>query len=109
MGLGSIFWINIEDYRNILLKQQIKKWRVDPLYFKNRILYVFAMPISVILAFIVILNQVLYNRTIHIENSIDILINIANFEIENGHFLQTGDSFDVCLLMPLWALRCSMR
>jgi hypothetical protein len=52
---------------------------------------------TVILAFMVILNQVLYNITIHIENSIDILINIYYFEIENGHFLQTGDNFDVSL------------
>jgi hypothetical protein len=46
----------------------------------------------------VILNQVLYNIIIHIENSIDIMINIDYFEIENGHFSQTGDNFDVCFL-----------
>jgi hypothetical protein len=27
---------NIEDYRNIFLSHQFKKWRVDPLYFKNQ-------------------------------------------------------------------------
>jgi hypothetical protein len=54
--------------------------------------------LHVILVFMVILNQVLYNITIHIENSIDIPINIYYFEIENGHFSQTGDNFGVCLL-----------
>jgi hypothetical protein len=37
---------NIEEYRNILLNQQFKKWRVDPLYFKNRLFYVFSMHIT---------------------------------------------------------------
>jgi hypothetical protein len=47
----------------------------------------------------VILNKVLDNITIHIENSIDVMINIDYFEIKKtGHFSQTGNNFDVCLL-----------
>jgi hypothetical protein len=89
----------IEDYRNILLNQQFKKWKVDPLYPKNLLFffYVFCMHITVILAFKVILNKDLYNITIHIKETIDKLINIDYFETENGHFSQTGDNFDVCL------------
>jgi hypothetical protein len=51
--------------------------------------------------------QVLYNITIHIKYSIDILINIDYFETENGHFLQTRDNFYVCLHVPLWAFDAS--
>jgi hypothetical protein len=60
------------------------------------------MHITVILAFKVILNKVLYNIIIHIKNSIDILINLDYFEIENRHFLQTGDNF-----VSLWAFDAS--
>jgi hypothetical protein len=58
---------------------------------------VFPKHITVILAFKVILNKCLYKITTYIKNSIDILINTDYFEIENGHFPQTGDNSDLCL------------
>jgi hypothetical protein len=49
VGPDSIFGSkNIEDYRNILLSHQLKKWNVDPVYFKNRLFYRFPMHITVI-------------------------------------------------------------
>jgi hypothetical protein len=88
---------NIEDYRNTIISQQFKKWRVDPHYFKNRLFHVCPMHITVILALKVILNKVLYGITIHIKNLVDILINIDYFEIKNERFSQTGDTFVICL------------
>ena len=79
---------SIEDYRNILLSHQFKKWRVDPLYFENRLFHRFPMHITVILAFKVILSGVIFIITIYIKNLIDMLINIDCFEIENGQFSQ---------------------
>ena len=50
------------------------------------------MHIAVILAFKVILSGVIYIITIYIKNSIDMLINIDCFEIENGHFSQIRET-----------------
>jgi hypothetical protein len=53
------------------------------------------MHITEILAFKVILNGVIYIITIYIKNSIDMLINIDCFEIENGQF-SLRDNFVLC-------------
>jgi hypothetical protein len=55
------------------------------------------MHITVILAFKVILGEDIYIITIYIDNSIDMLINIECFEMENRQFLQIRDNFVLCL------------
>jgi hypothetical protein len=75
VGLDSIFWIK-EWWRlpKYTFKTPILKKLVDPLYFKNRLFDMFPMHITVILAFKLILNKILYNISTHIKNSIDKLI-----------------------------------
>jgi hypothetical protein len=51
----------------------------------------------------VILNNVLCNIQCNNKNLIDIL----SFEIEDGHFPQTGDNFDAFIIVPLWAFDAS--
>jgi hypothetical protein len=55
------------------------------------------MHITEILAFKVILGGDIYIITIYIQNSIDMLINIECFEMENRHILQIRDNFVLCL------------
>jgi hypothetical protein len=60
------------------------------------------MHITVSLAFKVILSGVIFIITIYIKNSIDMLINIDCFEIENGQFSQIKDYlFYAFIVVPL--------